>query len=207
MPIYYAPNLANRITNTEPIFGVNSKPENFEASAIYAYNVLDASTWDAARLSDASSVENKFRIVNSPTVGKRFDLTRTGVQYNSTLTFTPVGSFISIRIDTLILPSGATFKIRAYKGRNQALTGALNENRIPATTGYIPYSNEFIIDESTTRVDLYLNSLATNDLITKAGNLNLFILGEWDYNNIPPSDTYEISYGGVETNFLLTVFD
>jgi hypothetical protein len=206
MAIYRAQDLANRITNTEPIFGINSQSEGFAPSAIYSYNVIDASSWEAARLSDASFVGDKFRIRNSPNRAN-FDLTRTGVQYDAALTFIPVGLSIRIRIDDFIIPLRGSFKIRAYKGRPQDLTGASNENRIPVTTGYIPYSKEYIFDEDNTRIDMYLNSLATNDLIARAGKLNLFILGEWDYNNIPPNDAYGISYGGEDTNMSLTVFD
>jgi hypothetical protein len=206
MATYRAQDLANRITNTEPIIGINSQKEGFNPSAIYAYNVTGATAWDTARISDASSVENIFKVRNSPNRAN-FELTRTGVQYDAALTFTPVGSYITIIIDTFTLPFRATFKIRAYKGRPQDLIGAPGENRIPANTGYIPYSSEFTIDENTTLATLYLNSLATNDLIARAGKLNLFILGEWDYNNIPPSNTYEVSYIGVDPNMSLTVFD
>jgi hypothetical protein len=206
MSTYRAQDLANRIINTEPIFGVNSQAEKFLPTATYAYSV-GGSNWSALRGSVASSINTYFNVINSNDGAGRFTLARTGVQYDAALTFTPIGSYLDINIDTITLPQGATFKIRAYKGRPQALGGDPGELRIPANTGYTPYSNELIIDENTTRATLYLNSLATNDLIARAGKLNLFILGEWDYNNVSPSNVYEISYLGVNPNMTLTVFD
>ena len=54
---------------------------------------------------------------------------------------------------------------------------------------------------------LYLNSLATSDLITNQGKLNLFILGEFDYNNIDPTTSYSLSYNGVGSDIQLITFD
>ena len=205
---YQARDLANRITNTEPIFGVNSQQETIEPAATYAYNISRRPTWNIARNSNASGVYNNFRILNlfDPILG--FDLTRTGVQYNTALSFTPVGSYINLRIDSFNFPVGVTsFKIRVYKGRSQLLTGAFSEMRTPSNTGYIPYSNEITVTEDATRYQIYLNSLATSDLIGKNGALNLFILGEFDYNNIDPTTTYSLSYDGVDSNIQLITFD
>ena len=207
MPTYRAQDLANRVTNDTAIFGTNSQQENFEPSETYSYSV-GGSDWSALRTSAASSVNTYFSVINSNDGAGRFTLTRTGVQYNATLSFTPSGSYININIDTITFPtSKTTFKIRAYKGKSQSLVGDTGEIRTPANTGYIPYSSEFTIDENTLSVQLYLNSLATNDLIARAGRLNLFILGEWDYNNISPLSVYETSYLGVDPNMILTVFD
>jgi len=207
MPTYRAQDLANRVTNDTAIFGTNSQQEEFSPTATYAYNVVQAGTWAEARLGDATNVSNDISIKNT-FITTRYDLTRTGVQYDASLSFTPIGSYIDMRIDSFTFPQNInSLKIRAYKGRPQDLTGAPGENRIPSNTGYIPYSNEFTIDESTTRVTLYLNSLATSDLIVRAGKLNLFILGEWDYNNISPTQRFEIAYNGLNPNMTLTVFD
>ena len=206
MPTYRAQDLANRVTNDTAIFGINSQRESFEPSATYAYNVIEASTWGSARRSDALSIDAFFKIVNTLNEA-RFDLTRTGVQYDAALTFTPIGSYLDINIDTITIPRDVIFKIRAYKGRPQDLIGDKSETQIPQNNGYIPYSSEYIVDENTRRIQLYLNSLATNDLIAGVGKLNLFILGELDYNNIPPLNRYEILYSGEEVNMTLTVFD
>ena len=65
MPTYYAPDLENRIINTEPIFGVNPQKEDFYPTASYAYNVTGSGTWDTTRKSDASSVDTYFKIINT----------------------------------------------------------------------------------------------------------------------------------------------
>ena len=206
--VYQAQDLANRITNTEPIFGVNSQQEGHLPAATYAYNISRQPTWDIARNKNASGVYNNFRILNlfDPLLG--FDLTRTGVQYDAALSFTPVGSYIDLPIDSFNFPVGVTsFKIRVYKGRSQLLTGAFSEMRTPSNTGYIPYSNEITVTEDATRYQIYLNSLATSDLITNQGKLNLFILGEFDYNNIDPTTSYSLSYNGVGSDIQLITFD
>ena len=207
MAIYYAPDLENRIVNTEPILGGNSHQEAFEPTATYAYNVVQAGTWAGARLGDATNVGNSFFIKNT-FITTRYDLTRTGVQYDASLSFTPIGSYITVYVNSFAFPQNInSFKIRVYKGRSQALTGAVQENKILQSSGYIPYSNEIEIIENRTRYRIYLNSLATSDLIERNGNFNFFILGEFDYNNISPTQQFEITYNDLDPNIALTVFD
>jgi hypothetical protein len=207
MPTYYAPDLENRITNTEPILGVNSQQKNFEPTATYAYNVVQAGTWAGARLGDATNVGNSFFIKNT-FITTRYNLTRTGVQYNASLPFIPIGSYIIVSIDSFTFPQNInSFKIRVYKGRSQSLTGVIQENRIPQSSRYTPYSGEIEIIENQTKYFIFLNSLATSDLIAGNGLFNFFILGEFDYNNIAPTQLSEITYSGLNPNMALIVFD
>lgn len=206
MAVYQARDLANGITNTEPVFGSNSQQETFSPSATYSYNVVQAGTWALARVTDATTVDTNFFLKNTFTTSK-YDLTRTGVQYDASLSFTPIGIGIDISIDSIALPSGIrSFNIRVYKGRSQDLIGAVGENKIPSNSGYVPYSSEITITDPG-RYTIYLNSLATNNLIIRNGKLNFFILGEFDYNNIPPEKRYEVGYIGSDPNLTLTVFD
>lgn len=208
MVTYRAQDLENRITNIEPVFGINSKPEEFPAEAVYAYNVVQAGNWASARLGNATNVTTDFSIKNTLSTGK-YNLTRTGIQYNFSLSFTPVGSFVKFRTNSFVFPQNVnSFKIRAYKGRDQALTGIAQENKIPQTSGYTPYSDEIEIfsTDVTTRYILYLNSLATSDLIARNGVFNFFILGEFDYNNISPTQRIEVGGNGLG-DWSLTVYD
>ena len=206
MAIYYAPDLENRIINTEPILGVNSQQEAFEPTATYAYNVVQAGTWAGARLGDATNVSSNFSIKNT-FITTRYDLTRTGVQYNASLSFTPIGSYITFRTTSFIFPQNvSSFKIRVYKGRTQALAGGIAESKIPATSGYIPYSDEITLTEDSNTYTIYLNSLATSDLIARNGVFNFFILGEFDYNNIVPTQRIEVG-GDSFREWTLTVYD
>jgi hypothetical protein len=94
--------LENRIVNTEAIFGINSQQKEFAPSATYSYNVVQAGTWAGARLGDATNVGNSFFIKNTLTT--KYNLTRTGVQYNASLSFTPIGSYITVIIDSFTFP-------------------------------------------------------------------------------------------------------
>jgi hypothetical protein len=206
MATYRAQDLANRITNTEPLFGADSHQEEFLAEALYAYNVVQSQTWVEARLGDATNVGNSFSIKNTFET-TRYNLTRTGVQYNASLSFTPIGSYITFRTTFFDFPRNvSSFKIRVYKGRTQALAGVIAENKIPATSGYIPYSDEITLTEDSTRYTIYLNSLATSDLIARNGVFNFFILGEFDYNNIVPTQRIEVG-GDSFIDWTLTVYD
>jgi len=208
MATYRAQDLENRITNTEPVFGISSQQEEFAADAVYAYNVVQAGTWASARSINATNVITDFSIKNTFETN-RYNLTRTGIQYNSSLSFTPVGSLVNFRTKSFTFPKNVnSFKIRAYKGRTQALTGITEENKIPPTSGYIPYSDEIEIfsTDVTTRYTIYLNSLATSDLIKQKGLFNFFILGEFDYNDISPTQLIEV--GGLGLRYWsLIVYD
>jgi hypothetical protein len=206
MATYRAQDLANRITNTEPLFGANSQQEGFLAEALYAYNVVQSQTWVEARLRDATNVTTNFSIKNT-FITTRYNLTRTGVQYNASLSFTPIGSFITFRTTSFVFPQNvSSFKIRVYKGRTQALAGGIAESKIPATSGYIPYSDEITLTEDSNTYTIYLNSLATSDLIARNGVFNFFILGEFDYNNIVPTQRIEVG-GDSFREWTLTVYD
>jgi len=207
MATYRAQDLENRITNIEPVLGINSQKEQFEAEAVYAYNVVQAGTWTIARSIDATNVTTDFSIKNAFETN-RYNLTRTGIQYNASLSFRPIGSFVDFSINSFVFPQNVkSFKIRAYKGRDQALAGITEESKIPSTTGYIPYSDEIEVTTSETRYILYLNSLATSDLVKRNGAFNFFILGEFDYNNISPTHPRG-EVGGVGLgDWSLTVYD
>ena len=96
---------------------------------------------------------------------------------------------IGFQLDIFNLPVGQSLKIQAFKGTSTALTGDPSEYTIPLDEGLIPYSNEIEIDgisgESFGPV-LYFNQTAINDFLANP-NQNLFILGEYDYNNIAPT--------------------
>jgi hypothetical protein len=122
-------------------------------------------------------------------------LARTGVQFSTTWGIVPVGMRISFALDYFNLPEGGILKIQAFKGTSTALTGDSSEYTIPLDEGLIPYSNEVEVDGVTAEGSnpvLYFNQRAINDFLANPDQ-NLFILGEYDYNNIVPTTRYECS--------------
>jgi hypothetical protein len=188
---YYAPNLANRIPNVFYILGVDSVRETYTSTAVYNYRRENGATWSSVRDSLTGVVSNGIEINNGLTLGE-YTLTRTGVQFSTTWGIVPVGIEIQFFLDTFTLPEGQSLKIQAFKGASTALTGISSEYTIPLDQGLVPYSNEIEIDgissESTSPI-LYFNQTAINDFIANPDQ-NLFILGEYDYNNIAPTDRY-----------------
>ena len=119
-------------------------------------------------------------------------MARTGVQFSTTWGIVPVGMRISFALDYFNLPEGGILKIQAFKGTSTALTGDSSEYTIPLDEGLIPYSNEVEVDGITAEGSnpiLYFNQTAINDFLANPDQ-NLFILGEYDYNNIAPTDRY-----------------
>jgi hypothetical protein len=188
MPTYRAQDLANRITNVFYIDGVDTVRETYLSTAVYNYKIGNNVSWDTVRDSPVSNVSNTISIQNDFN-GVNYTLARTGVQFSTTWGIVPVGMQIYFSLDTFNLPVGQSLKIQAFKGTSTTLTGISSEFAIPLNQGLIPYSNEVEIDgissESTSPV-LYFNQTAINDFLANP-NQNLFILGEYDYNNITPT--------------------
>ncbi len=195
MPTYRAQDLANRIPNVFYIDGVDTIKEAYLSTAVYSYRE-GSTTWASVRSAvAAANVNNTISIQND--FAGTYSLARTGVQFSTTWGIVPVGIFISFVLDTLTLPEGGTLKIQAFKGTSTALTGTSSEFAIPLNQGLIPYSNEFEVNEENEQPILYFNQTAINDFIANP-NQNLFILGEYDYNNIAPTTINSAAYSQVE---------
>jgi hypothetical protein len=183
---YYAPNL-NRIPNVFFIAGSGLPKEFYASTAVYSYRRGNGVSWNTVRESSEGDVGTKVEIING--LDGTYTLARTGVQFSTTWGIVPVGMLINFQLDSFSLPVGQSLKIQAFKGTSTALTGIPSEFAIPLNQGLIPYSNEIEIDgissESTSPV-LYFNQTAINDFIANPDQ-NLFILGEYDYNNIAPT--------------------
>jgi hypothetical protein len=187
MPTYRAQDLANRIPNVFYIAGVDTVKEGYESTAVYSYRRGDVS-WASVRSAvEAANVDSGVSIQNN--FAGTYSLARMGVQFSTAWGIVPVGIFISFVLDTLIFPEGGTLKIQAFKGTSTALTGDPSEYAIPLNQGLIPYSNEVEINEGNEEPILYFNQTAINDFLANP-NQNLFILGEYDYNNIAPTAIY-----------------
>jgi len=187
---YRAQDLANRITNVFYIAGNGLPRETYPDTAVYNYK-RGSTTWASVRSAATGNVSSGVSIYNS--FAGTYSLARTGVQFSTAWGIVPVGMRIGFALDYFNLPEGGTFKIQAFKGTSTALTGDSSEYTIPLDQGLVPYTNEITIDgissESTSPV-LYFNQTAINDFIANP-NQNLFILGEYDYNNIVPTTRYE----------------
>ena len=181
---YYAPNL-NRIPNAFFIVGDGLPKEVYLSTAIYRYN-MGGVTWDGVRSSPTSGT-----VGNIIEIGNRFSgtysITRTGVQFSTTWGMVPVGMGINFGIDS---SNDLPFKVRAFKGTTSALTGVTSEYSIPLNQGLIPFSEELEVTD-VGEVNLYFNQTAINAFLANP-NQNIFILGEYDYNNIAPTANYVI---------------
>ena len=185
MPTYYAPNL-NRIPNAFYIRGLDLPNEQFESTAIFNYSVSNAN-WTAARSAVNGQVDNRIVIQNrfsSP----NYTIIRTGIQFSTTWGIVPVGMYINFTTDG---GGGFPFKIRAFKGTTSALTGATSEYSIPLNQGLVPFSEELEVTE-VGEINLYFNQTAVDAFLSNP-NQNVFILGEYDYNNIEPTLNYILS--------------
>ena len=190
MPTYRAQDLENRIPNVFYILGVDTVRETYLSTAVYNYKG-ESTTWASVRSAATGNVNNTILIQNDFN-RVAYSLARTGVQFSTTWGIVPVGMKIGFQLDTFNLPVGQSLKIQAFKGTSTALTGISSEFAIPLNQGLIPYSNEVELDgispESVSPI-LYFNQTAINDFLANPDQ-NLFILGEYDYNNIAPTDRY-----------------
>jgi hypothetical protein len=186
MATYRAQDLANRITNVFFIAGSGLPKESYPSTTIYNYKIGGV-TWNGIRSSPTSGV-----VGNGIEIGNRFSgtysITRTGIQFSTTWGIVPVGMAITFEID---LVNNLPFKIRAFKGTTSTLTGDFSEYSIPLNQGLVPFSEEFEVTDIG-GIILYFNQTAINAFLANP-NQNLFILGEYDYNNIAPTENYVIS--------------
>jgi hypothetical protein len=198
MPTYYAQDLENRITNVFYILGVDTVRESYESTAVYNYRRSNGVSWNTVRESSTGDVGTKVEIIND--LDGTYTLARTGVQFSTTWGIVPVGMQIYFSLDSFSLPVGQSLKIQAFKGTSTALTGISSEFAIPLNQGLIPYSNEIEIDgisDESLVPTLYFNQTAINDFIANPDQ-NLFILGEYDYNNIAPTTRNSAAFSQVE---------
>jgi hypothetical protein len=192
MPTYRAQDLANRITNVFYIAGNGLPRETYVSTAVYNYG-RGSNTWASVRSAATGDVDNGVNIRNDLS-GGNYTLFRTGVQFSTDWGVVPVGMAIAFTLDGFSLPIGGILKIQAFKGTSTALTGDSSEFAIPLNEGLIPYSNEVEVDGITAEGSnpvLYFNQRAINDFLANPDQ-NLFILGEYDYNNIAPTVRYSV---------------
>jgi hypothetical protein len=184
---YYAPNL-NRTPNTFFIPGNGLPIEIFDATAIFNYRRGGSSNWTTVRsAATAGPVGNTIDIQNNFT-SPNYEISRTGVQFSTTWGLVPVGMVMTFAFD---LANNLPFKVRAFKGTTTTLTGAQSEYSIPLNQGLVPFSEEIEIGPSNP-VPLFFNQTAIDAFLANP-NQNIFILGEYDYNNVPPTGIYTMS--------------
>jgi len=185
---YYAPNL-NRIPNAFYIASKFSPKESYESTAIFRYRRGNSSNWTTVRsAATATSVNNTIAIQNA-FASPDYTILRMGVQFSTSWGLVPVGMAIAFSFD---LANNLPFKVRAFKGTTTTLTGATSEYSIPLNQGLVPFSEEIEITPENSTVTLYFNQTAIDAFLANP-NQNIFILGEYDYNNVPPTGTYSIS--------------
>jgi len=195
---YYAPNL-NRTPNTFFIPGNGLPREGYEATAIFNYRRGGSSNWATVRsAATAGPVGNAIEIQNNFT-SPNYEISRTGVQFSISWGIVPVGMTIVFSFD---LANNLPFKVRAFKGTTTTLTGATSEYSIPLNQGLVPFSEEIEVTPGTP-VLLFFNQTAVDAFIANP-NQNIFILGEYDYNNVPPIRTYAISNSDPSAGVQLT---
>jgi len=184
---YYAPNL-NRIPNAFYIASKFSPKESYESTAVFNYRRGGSSNWTTVRSSVAAGNVGGIINIQNAFASPNYSITRTGVQFSTTWGIVPVGMSISFSFD---LANNLPFKVRAFKGTTTTLTGATSEYSIPLNQGLIPFSEEIEVTESAA-VTLYFNQTAIDAFLANPDQ-NIFILGEYDYNNIEPTVGYSIS--------------
>ena len=182
---YYAPNL-NRIPNAFYIASKLFPSETYESTAIYNYN-MGGVTWNGVRSSPTSGTVGNIIEIRNRFSGTYF-ITRMGIQFSTTWGIVPVGMVMYLGID---FSDNLPFKIRAFKGTTSALTGVTSEYSIPLNQGLTPFSEEFEVTDIG-NVYLYFNQTAINAFLANP-NQNIFILGEYDYNNIAPTVNYVVA--------------
>jgi hypothetical protein len=196
MPTYRAQDLANRITNVFYIAGKGLPRESYDSVAVYNYR-RGSNTWASVRSAATGDVDNGVNIRNDLS-GGNYTIARTGVQFSTDWGVVPVGMAIAFALDSFSLPIGGILKIQAFKGTSTALTGDSSEFAIPLNEGLIPYSYEVEVDGVNAGAVLYFNQRAINDFLANP-NQNLFILGEYDYNNIAPTVRYAVGDSTIGT--------
>jgi hypothetical protein len=183
---YYAPNL-NRIPNAFYIANTSLPRETYGATKIFSYRRGNSSNWTTVRSSPSGSVGGIIDIQNA-FASPNYSITRTGVQFSTAWGLVPVGMAIYFDFDSY---SNLPFKVRAFKGTTTTLTGATSEYSIPLNQGLVPFSEETEVEPGNP-VFLYFNQTAVDAFLANP-NQNIFILGEYDYNNVPPTVNYSIS--------------
>jgi hypothetical protein len=184
---YYAPNL-NRIPNAFYIANTSLPKESFYSTKIFNYRRGNSSNWTTVRSAATSVSVGGIIEIQNVFVSPNYSITRTGVQFSTTWGLVPVGMGIAFEFD---LSDNLPFKVRAFKGTTSTLTGATSEYSIPLNQGLVPFSEEIEVTE-VGGTNLYFNQTAIDAFLANP-NQNIFILGEYDYNNIPPTGTYSIS--------------
>ena len=184
---YYAPNL-NRIPNAFYIASKFSPRETFNAIKIFRYRRGDSSNWTSVRSSPSGGVGGIIDIQNA-FASPSYSITRTGVQFSTAWGIVPIGMSISFGFDTY---GNLPFKVRAFKGTTSTLTGATSEYSIPLNQGLVPFSEEIEVTTNVGGTNLYFNQTAIDAFLDNPDQ-NIFILGEYDYNNIAPTENYFIS--------------
>ena len=195
---YYAPNL-NRIPNAFYIASKFSPKESYESTAIFRYRRGNSSNWTTVRsAATATSVNNTIAIQNA-FASPDYTILRMGVQFSTSWGLVPVGMNILFDFD---LSNNLPFKVRAFKGTTTTLTGAQSEYSIPLNQGLVPFSEEIEVEPGNPAL-LYFNQTAVDAFLTNP-NQNIFILGEYDYNNVPPTVNYSISNSDLSAVVQLT---
>jgi hypothetical protein len=184
---YYAPNL-NRIPNAFYIANKALPKESFTATAIFSYR-RGSPNWTTVRSSVAAGSVGGIIDIQNAFASPNYSITRTGVQFSTAWGIVPVGMNILFDFD---LANNLPFKVRAFKGTTTTLTGATSEYSIPLNQGLVPFSEEIEITPENITVTLYFNQTAIDAFLANPDQ-NIFILGEYDYNNIEPTVDYSIS--------------
>jgi hypothetical protein len=185
---YYAPNL-NRIPNAFYIASKFFPKEQFISTAIFRYRRGGSSNWTTVRSAATSVSVGGIIDIQNAFGSPNYSITRTGVQFSTTWGIVPVGMSISFSFD---LANDLPFKIKAFKGTTTTLTGATSEYSIPLNQGLVPFSEEIEVTPESSAVTLYFNQTAIDAFLANPDQ-NIFILGEYDYNNIEPTVGYSIS--------------
>jgi hypothetical protein len=185
---YYAPNL-NRTPNTFYIANPSLPRETYESTAIFNYRRGGSSNWTSVRSAATSVSVGGIIDIQNAFGSPNYSITRMGVQFSTTWGIVPIGMSISFGFDTY---GNLPFKVRAFKGTTTTLTGALSEYSIPLNQGLVPFSEEIEVTTNVGGTNLYFNQTAIDAFLANPDQ-NIFILGEYDYNNIAPTENYFIS--------------
>ena len=185
MPFIYQARDLNRIPNAFYIAGNGLPRETYESTAIYNYS-SQPNTWSIARSAVNSQVGTGI-VIQNRFAPPDYSITRTGIQFETTWGIVPVGMVVNFQVNTA---DNLPFKIRAFKGTTSALTGVGSEYKIPLDEGLVPFSDEFEVTAEG-EIDLFFNQTAMDAFLANP-NQNVFILGEYDYNNIEPTIDYNI---------------
>ena len=197
MPFIYQARDLNRIPNAFFIAGNGLPKEIYTSTAIFSYRRAGVG-WDAVRSSAAADVVSGRVVIANRFASLNYGIDRTGIQFETTWGIVPVGMVINFFTDGGInLP----FKIKAFKGTTSILTGDPGEYKIPLDEGLVPFSDEFEVTAEGD-IDLYFNQTAI-DAFLASPDQNVFILGEYDYNNIEPTTIYTLSNSDPSATSLL----